>query len=198
MKERLKDYIVEVAYSEPNFPLIENLAKIEECIYFDSTSGYLRDGIGKFDQISETKLKKSLLEAKIKTYQMATKQGRKNLEYLERIRKKLFKINEIDKTIKVKESSEKGKIWFLAKVPENFSCSSLKEEEWINEIYLLGNSEPFNIYIRCECGDSFDLLSNKLSRLCGEPLEREFVLVFATFENPRKCPRRDLNPQPTA
>jgi len=198
VKEKLKDYIVEVAYSEPNFPLIENLAEIEECVYFDSTTGYLRDGIGKFSQISKEKLKKSLLEAKIKAYQMATEQGRKNLKYLEKRKKSLFKVSEISKTIKLKKTSEREKIWFLAKLPENFDFSQLKEEEKINEIYLLKKGKPFNLYLRCECEDSFDSLSNKLSRLCGEPLERELVLVFATFENPRKCPRRDLNPQPTA
>ncbi|MGC8812145.1 MAG: hypothetical protein ACP5O8_00980 [Candidatus Aenigmatarchaeota archaeon] len=179
---KLKDYIVEVAYSDPSFPLIENLAKIEECVYFDSTTGYLRDGIGRFIRISEEKLKKSLLEAKLRAYETATEKGRKNVEYLEKVGKKLFRIKEINKIIKSEEDLKNQKVWFLARLPKNFDDFSFKSEEWIKEIYLVKNSAPFNLYIRCDFENSLDFLSNELSRFCKEPLERELVIVFTTFQ----------------
>ncbi|MFH8109807.1 MAG: hypothetical protein QXO95_04665, partial [Candidatus Aenigmatarchaeota archaeon] len=130
--------------------------------------------------ISEEKLTKALLMAKMEAYSKATEKGKENLRLLEKLGKSLFRIKEIYKTIKSEEVLEDEKIWFLANV-SSFSLP-LIEREWLKEVYVVKNSKPFNIYARCSCKASLDFLSNELFKLFGLPLERELVIVFSTFK----------------
>jgi len=180
----MSEYMVEIKYSDQNFPLLENLIGKKGFLYGDSTSGYLRDGICIFDDVTIKELKEILLKASSEAYKRATQNGKRNFKVLRKKHKSIFSIYRIKSIEKFENiDSEKEKGWFLARMlkPNNY-IEELKSKDWIKEIYLMQRG-TCNIGIRWVKRENLteDSISSELSKLCGEPLEREMVMVFNTF-----------------